>query len=266
MKVSSALLLPLALLVPELARSAELPADALSAWENYIEDIDSRLHAAATAPRAFLRVDQNPGQAEQTRRGDVIVSQVEPRNVQKIPNGLIHDWTGTIFIPDATLDQVVAATRNYQQYPRWYGPTIAEASLVAKSGDEDRFILRYVRTVLFVTVVVEIENQANYTAVDATRGYSVTRSVHISEVHDYGKPSQRAVASDDGSGYVWRAYTISKYQQRDGGVYIEQENVVLSHPIPASFRWLVEPAVRRLAKTLLEKSLRQTREAVRSKP
>jgi hypothetical protein len=41
-----------------------------------------------------------------------------------------------------------------------------------------------------------------------------------------------------------------------------QENVVLSRSIPASLRWLVEPAVRQLSRNVVEAYLRDTREAV----
>jgi hypothetical protein len=57
---------------------------------------------------------------------------------------------------------------------------------------------------------------------------------------------------------------LSRYEQRGGGVYLEQESVVLSRSIPISLRWLVEPAVRELSRNLTAASLRRTREAVLS--
>jgi hypothetical protein len=261
-KFSSASLVLVVLCTATAARSGELQPDTLAAWDQYIAAVDARLKTPA-ADGAFLWLDQIPGQVQRARRGEIIVSQIKPPNSQRVPHGLIHDWIGAVFIPDATLAEVLAAARNYGQFPNWYGPTIAYANLLATSGDEDRFTVRYVRTVLFVTVVMETEYEARYSPVDATRWYSVTRSLHIDEIQNYGKPDQRKTPADDGSGYLWRLYNVSRYQQRDAGVYIEQENIILSRSIPFSFRWLVEPAVRRLAKDLLETSLRQTREAVR---
>jgi len=92
------------------------------------------------------------------------------------------------------------------------------------------------------------------------RWYSVSRSVRMREKDE----SNNADGSqpDQGDGYVWRIYTFTRYEEKDGGVYVEQESMALSRPVPASLHWLIDPVVRRLAKELLEKSLTQTREAV----
>ena len=57
---------------------------------------------------------------------------------------------------------------------------------------------------------------------------------------------------------------MTRYEEREGGVYIEIEAIALSRDIPASLRWLVEPVVRRVAKASLTNSLQQTRDAVKS--
>ena len=245
------------------ARSAELSQDTLTAWNQYVGAIDSRSTASATDP--FLQIDQWHGQAERVRRGEVIVSQIKTPTAQTFPHALIHHWMGDVFIPDTNLAAVLAVARNYEEYPKWYGPTTTQAKLLERSGDDDRFSIRYVRTVLWATVVMEAEYESRYVPLDETHGYAITRSVHIDEIQDYGKPSQRKKRADDGSGYIWRTYSVSRYQQRDNGVYIEQENIALSRPFPSAFRWLVESAIRRVSKDLLEDSLQQTREAVHPK-
>jgi hypothetical protein len=53
-------------------------------------------------------------------------------------------------------------------------------------------------------------------------------------------------------------------EERDGGVYIELEAMVLSRDIPAALRWVVDPIVRRVSRSSLETSLQQTADAVRT--
>jgi hypothetical protein len=72
------------------------------------------------------------------------------------------------------------------------------------------------------------------------------------------------LAPDAGSGYIWRLYSLSRFEQRDGGVYIELEAIALSRNVPASLHWLVNPIVRRVSRNSLELSLQKTAEAVRS--
>jgi hypothetical protein len=66
----------------------------------------------------------------------------------------------------------------------------------------------------------------------------------------------------EGSGVIWRLFSIARYQERDGGVYIELEAIALSRDIPASLRWLAGPIVRRVSRSSLSISLRQTENAV----
>lgn len=247
-----------------IARPAELDNDTLTAWQRYIDKADTNAKAASASDRTFLRIEQIPGQIQRIKSGEVIVSEIKVPNTLKTPEGTIHNWVGAVFIPAVTLEDVLRTARQYDHYPRWYGPTVAQAHLLDRNGEEDRFTTLYVRTVFLVTVAMEIEYSARYSMIDATRGYSVFQSTHIDEIHNYGRPDQSKTPADAGSGYLWRVHSLSKYVQRDNGVYIEQESIVLSQEIPAGYRWLIEPTVNRLAKNLLESSLRQARQAVRS--
>jgi hypothetical protein len=67
-----------------------------------------------------------------------------------------------------------------------------------------------------------------------------------------------------GSGFIWRLFSISRFEERDGGVYVELEAMALSRCVPAGLWWLVNPVVSRLSQSSLVTFLSQTREAVRS--
>ena len=67
-----------------------------------------------------------------------------------------------------------------------------------------------------------------------------------------------------GIGYTWRLYSVARFEERDGGVYVEPEAVALSRDIPVALRWMVDPIVRRVSRNTLLISLQQTKEAVRS--
>jgi hypothetical protein len=96
------------------------------------------------------------------------------------------------------------------------------------------------------------------------RSYSVSETTRIQEIENYGEPDQRALHEDEGRGLIWRLFSITRFEERDGGVYIELEAIALSRDIPISLRWVIEPIVRRISKSSLTTSLRQTEDAVRS--
>ena len=56
--------------------------------------------------------------------------------------------------------------------------------------------------------------------------------------------------------------SIQRLEERDGGVYIELETIVLSRGIPHGFRWLIKPLVDELPRKLMLDTLNDTRTAV----
>jgi|ERR1700733_2341767 len=91
----------------------------------------------------------------------------------------------------------------------------------------------------------------------------LAQSTGLQESTNPSKPGERPATGDGGSRYVCRIFLVSRYEQRDAGEYVEQENIALSRSIPISLRWLVEPAVRQLSRDVVVGYLRETRDAVR---
>jgi hypothetical protein len=249
-------------LTPTVSISATLQAEAVASWDEYLGAVSAKTKAAREGDDVFLWADQQPDRLLRLQRGEVVVSQIAAADLPDIPHVMIHDWVGAVFIPNVTLADVFAVERDYKRYPDWYGPTITQASLLARDGDVDHFSIRYVRKVLFVTGVLEAEYRSHYFEVSKTRWYSLSGSTRIQEIEEYGLPGEHKTPPDHGNGYVWRVYGVSKYEERDNGVYIERENIALSRRIPASLQWMAAPVVRRLARELLTRSLQQTREAL----
>ena len=113
-----------------------------------------------------------------------------------------------------------------------------------------------------VTAAVETDNEIQITRLGADRAYSLSTSVRVQEIADYGKPSEHVLPEDHGPGYVWRTFSVTRLEQRDGGVYVEMEMIGLSRGIPWAFRWLIQPLAERLPRNILRTTLKDTRDAV----
>ena len=100
--------------------------------------------------------------------------------------------------------------------------------------------------------------------VDDMRRYSVAQTSRIQEIADYGSSSQRLLPEGEGVGLIWRLFSVTRYLERDGGVYVEIEAIALSRDVPTSLRWLVDPLIRRVAKASLMSTLGEIRDAVNS--
>jgi hypothetical protein len=117
---------------------------------------------------------------------------------------------------------------------------------------------------LFSNIAMASDYEGAYFQLDDRHWYSVTHSTRVQEVENYGEASECRLAEGTGTGFIWRLYSVARFEERDGGVYAELEAVALSRDIPASLRWLVTPVVRRVARSSLATSLAETRAAVGS--
>lgn len=241
------------LLVAAAARGADLKPATLEAWDEYLQRADARMEERAKGQ--FLWADESQERLRRLRAGEVLVSPMG-HTPEAVPSGLIHHWIGAAFIAGAHLDDVMAVVRDYERYTEYYKPSVVDARTLSRRAEEDRFTVVVVDKAMFMRRALDSEYRSRFAQVDPTKWYSEARTTRVQELADTG-----LIPDGEGSGYIWRLATISRYAERDGGIYVETEAMALSRPIPMTLRWLVDPIVRRVSRTSLETSLEQTRDA-----
>jgi hypothetical protein len=254
----------LALFSPVQTIAADLKPETIQAWNDYVRAAEERNLKHVSQETPFLTIDALPAEAAKLRRGDIIAAPAASNVPVKIPAGLIHDWTGAIFIPNAALRDVLQVVRNYGQYKTVYHPSVVSAKPLETSEWEDRFSMVVTNKSFFAKSALDSDYHSTFTQLDDQRWYSVSETTRVQEVAEYGSPSPYMLPQDHGTGIIWRLNSIARYQERDGGVYVELEAIALSRDIPGGLRWLVEPIVRRVSRSSLAVSLQETADAVRS--
>jgi hypothetical protein len=248
----------------ELSVSAvSLKPEAVQMWDAYVQGVSARNQEHLDPERSFLSTDEVPGQAARLRGGEIVVSPVGPKVPRPVPSGLIHHWAGAVFIPDAALRDVLPLIHDYGHYKDFYRPTVVQSRLRATEAGQDRFSLVVMNDSILARTAFDGDYQTSFTRVDDRRCYSISESTRIREVAGYGTPAEHRLPENEGTGILWRAFSVGRFEERDGGVYVEVEAVVLSRDIPVALRWLVVPLVRRISRAALVTSLQQTRTAVR---
>jgi hypothetical protein len=242
---------------------AELRKETLTAWDDYVAALKQQTAEQLHSDTRFLRIDETPETAALVHSGLIVVTPVG-HNPKHVPHGLIHNWMGAAFIPNAGIDQVLAIIRDYDRYKEFYAPLVINSKSLGQDGDEYRFDMLMMNQALFAKGALDGEYAESFTRVSNTRWYSTAYSTRVQQIDNFGKPGQRTLPPDEGSGYLWRIYSVSKFEQRDGGVYVELEVIGLSRDIPVSLRWVVDPIVRRISRGSLTTSLEKTRAAVGS--
>jgi hypothetical protein len=179
-----------------------------------------------------------------------------------VPRGLIHHWIGAVFLSGTRLDNVLSVVRQYGRYKEFYAPNVIESALLRQTDKQDTFSLRMLNKAVVAKFALDADFQGTYTRVDENKIYSISSTTSVREVEHFGLSDEHEAPADTGRGLIWRLYSISRFEQRDGGVYVELEAVALSRDVPGSLRWLVDPIVRRTSRSSMVVSLQKTEGAV----
>ncbi len=243
------------------SRAAELKPDSVKAWDSFVASREAELRQCDNNMEALLRLQISPQDAERLRAGEIIVRPAAKKGAITVPFAQIHDWIGTVFIPNTSIDAILAEARNYNGYRDIYHPSVVEGKLLERQPDLDEYSLVMRQDVLSIKTGLEGKYRSEYHEVDPRHWYSVTRSERIQEITNFGGTDQKEDPPDCGNGFVWRLYSSTKYEESDNGVYVELEAAVLSRPVPHSLSWLVNPIVEKISRAALTMTLRQTRAA-----
>jgi hypothetical protein len=242
-----------------LASAAELKHNTLQAWDDYIAGVDTSMAQRNAGERPFLSVDESPDLRLRVQNGKLLITNHDPR---KVPQGLIHDWVGVMFLPGVSLDQVMQVLDSYDQYTDFYKPLIRETSVTERAGNTVMLNVLAVQRAFSVAAAVKTDENVKITRPAPDRVCITADSVHINEIADYGQPGEYVFPEAKRPGYVWRAFIVERLEQRDGGVYVELETICLSRGIPLEVRWLIKPLTDDLPRKMMNELLAETRTAV----
>lgn len=242
-------------------RAAELKKETVQAFERYIRVTEARLEEHLHGARPFLWTDESPERRQQVRQGLVPTQPHAGRPQVRVPDGLIHDWIGAVFIPGATLPQTLALVQDYNNHHNIYQPEVIASKTLSRNGNDFNIYMRLLKKKV-LTVVLNTEHDVRYFPLDAARCHSRSYSTRIAEVSNPDKPGEREAPVGNDHGFLWRLYSYWRFQQRDGGVYVECEAISLTRDVPTAFFWLIEPIIRSLPRESLANTLRATRAAL----
>ena len=258
-KSASALALLFLVLFVKLLEAAEPKQETLRAWDEYIRIVNLNAAKSAAGDSQFLWTDESQDMARRLQQNEVVITDHDPNEV---PQGIIHDWVGAVFVPNVTLDQALSVIENYDRYNEFYQPLVRKCTILARDGDRVKLNVVATQKAFSVTAAVKTDEQVQIVRLGPRKAYITSSAIRVQEIADYGRPTEHPFPESRRPGYVWREVTVQRLEERDGGVYVELETVVLSRGIPQGFRWLIKPIVDELPRKLMLDTLNDTRTAV----
>lgn len=223
---------------------------------NYLQTVEKRLNGR----EHFLLVDQVSGLRERVKEGELFVEERRPQS--EPPSGLIHHYEGAVFIPGATVKQVLDVVQNYDQHKRYYSPEVIDSRILKRDGNDFQIRLRLLKKKV-LTVVLETEHKVKYKQLDEKKWESVSRSTKISEVDHPGAEREVEGSPGTGHGFVWRLDSFWRFQEADGGVFVECTSLSLSRDIPFGMGRMIRPIIAELPFESLRGVLNNTRKAAK---
>ncbi len=211
--------------------------------------------------QSFLWSDASSERAQQVRKGQIVAQFWSGQGPIQVPNGLIHDWVGAVFIPATSLKEVLTLIQDYDNHKNIYKPEVIDSKLITHQDNDFQIFLRLLKKKI-MTVVLDTDHDVHYRCLDSTRWVCHSYTTRIAEVENAGSQGERVLPPDTGYGFLWRLNSYWRFQEREGGVYLECRAISLSRDVPFGLGWVIEPIVQKLPKESLINTLESTRRAL----
>jgi hypothetical protein len=257
------------MVAPQPAGATELRPEAAQGFDQYVRLTERRMQDELAPGGVFLWVDGLPETRRsevyaRLQRGEVISARLQtadPSGQSSTPGALVHHWVGTVFIPGASLAQVLAVVQDYDHHSEYYKPDVVQSKKVEQSGNGYKVHYR-LRKKKVVTIILDADYDVHRHSLDETHAYSNSVSTRVAQVENAGQANEHELPPGKDGGYMWRLNSYWRYFDSGSGVYVQCEAVSLTRDIPTGLNWLVGPFIQSVPKESLEFTLQSTRSGV----
>jgi hypothetical protein len=264
-----AFIIALYLALPAPTRAADLQQQTTKAYDHYIKLTSAQVTAELAQSGPYLWVERLPAaqraaDEEQLHNGELVIERLETLDSGKpipVPGGIIHHWVGTIFVPGATLTQTLSFMQDYDHKVEYFKPDIVRSKILRHEGDDYFVLLRFYKKKI-ITTVIDTDQEVHYHVVDSTHAYSRSRTTRVQEVDNAGKSDEKLEAEGHDRGFMWRMNTYWRFEEKDGGTYVECQAISLTRDIPTGLGWMVGSFVTSVPRESLTFTLTTARAAL----
>ena len=240
---------------------AELQAATIQAWTAYERAVDARYDAAAPSGSGPFFALDGVGEADwrgRARGGAIPMARIErpaPGGPDiDVPNGKIHHWTGAIFVPGVSVDDLLKRLAQLAGNEQKHYADVLASRMIARQDDRYQIFMKLRRTKV-ITVTYNTEHEVRYRRLGSARASARSVATRIAQLDDAGTPQEHELKPGSDSGYLWRLNAYWRYEAVPGGVLIECESVSLSRAVPFVLRPFATGLVEGLARESLERTL-----------
>lgn len=230
-----------------------------SAFEQYDAKVRAELQPRWSGKQPYLWLDEHPQQKESTHQNQFVVRPMSDDGSISVPDGLVYDWLGAMFVRGAKVEQIVRVLEDFNRHKDYY-PEVIASRTVERNGDSVRGHWRLSKKSV-ISVVLDAEVTARYSQDKPGYWHGESASTKVSEVEDAGTPKEHKLPAGRGHGFLWRFTAYWSLEQAADGVYAECRTLSLSRKVPLGLGWAVEPIIKKMPRESLLSTLQGTRKA-----
>lgn len=218
------------------------------------------------SPKATVAFDEHRKRVEsqlthrphypQLQAGAVRVDPGRDDGAIPVDSGIVHDWIGATFVPNTTVEQILAVLQNYPSYKTIYAPDVVDSRLLSRNGNQFRVYLKIIKSNV-LTEIVNSEYEVEYLDLGNRRWAVNSRSTRIAEIQ-----KDQELPPGTGHGFVWHLNAYWLLEPQGNGVYIECRTISLSRDVPRGLGFAVKPFIRSFPVDSLRSTLEATVKAV----
>lgn len=255
-------------LFPYSALAAKLQDQTLRAWEQYQRLTEARIRREIESTEGFLVRDFfAESEAAVVRKalenGNVFIKPMKTQNEEggevEIPKGIVHHWYGSVFVPGATVDEVLAWEQDYDNHENYFDE-VEDSRLDSHRDDTFEIFLRLRRKKVII-VHYNTEHRVTYESFGDGAVASRSESTRIAEIENPGTEREREKPVGNDRGFLWRLNSYWRFLQAPEGVIVECESISLSRAIPKAIAWMVNAIAGSVPRESLEATLQPLRDA-----
>jgi hypothetical protein len=120
--------------------AANLKPETTEAWDAYFAEAKAAMQARLQPGAHFLWIDEEPERRDHVRTKGALIQRTRDHIPLPVPSGLIHDWLGAGFVPNATIADILKVVRDYDHYADVYQPGVIASRLIENDGARDLFL------------------------------------------------------------------------------------------------------------------------------
>jgi hypothetical protein len=230
----------------------------------YAKRVESQLKLRWGGRQPFLAIDETPADRAKVLRGELLIRAGSTPNPVSISKGLIHDWLGDVFIPNTTVNNVLAILQDFDRHREIY-PEIVQSKLLRRKGEDLTGYWRLHQKSPLLPVALDVIQDAHYQEIAPDKWICRAYANDISEIDNPGATREKKLPAGQGEGFLWRLYAYWSLEGTGDGVMAESRSLTLSRDIPLALVWAIKPLIQSVPRESLESTLRNTRTAAMNK-